>query len=104
MRSMEEVTLNLGAVDDESWIWLNGLFLGEVSVKTNPENCCQVPRICRIPQAKFRTGKNVLTVLCNDLRGTGGLIGTPYLNVPKYLTLYLDEALESDDPYRYYGW
>lgn len=104
MRGAVEVTLNLGAVDDESWIWLNGEFLGEISAKSNPEDYYRVARIYRIPQAKFRPGKNVLTVLCNDLRGTGGLIGTPYLNVPKLLALYLDEVLESDDPYRYYGW
>ena len=104
MRGAEEVTLNLGAVDDESWVWLNGEFLGEISAKSNPEDYYRVARIYRIPQAKFRPGNNVLTVLCNDLRGTGGLIGTPYLNVPKLLALYLDEVLESDDPYRYYGW
>ena len=33
-----QLELALGAIDDESWVWLNGQFLGEVTKATNPKD------------------------------------------------------------------
>ncbi|MDX9980218.1 MAG: glycoside hydrolase family 2 TIM barrel-domain containing protein, partial [Lentisphaeria bacterium] len=38
IRRDEDITLHIGAIDDESAIWLNGQLLGEVTAKTHPDN------------------------------------------------------------------
>jgi hypothetical protein len=56
LRNDDELTLHIGAIDDESMIWLNGDFLGEVNPKTNPENYWSFA--CR--QASSRLGETWL--------------------------------------------
>lgn len=99
-----DCVLSLGPVDDESWIWLNGHFLGEVTAKTHPEDYWTVQRTCRFKGKLLRPGKNQLTVLCNDLRENGGILGAPRLQVLSGIRFYADLPLSSDDPYRYYRW
>lgn len=96
-------TLSLGKIDDESWVWLNGEFIGEISEKTNPENYWEVNRKHKVPAGLLRKGKNVISVLCVNLRGNGGLYGIPLFS-EKSSELYPDTAIESDNPYRYYRW
>jgi len=100
----EECELLLGAIDDESWVWLNGRFLGEVTKETNPKDYWQFPRIHRLKAGDLKPGRNVLVVLCNDTFNYGGILGTPRLKVPVKHGFYTDTPIASDDPYRYYRW
>ena len=46
-------SLYLGPVDDESWVWLNGKLLGELSVATNPDDFWAAERIYKLPAEAF---------------------------------------------------
>ncbi len=96
--------LNIGAVDDESWIWLNGKFLGEVSQKTHPNEYWGVDRHYEVDAKNLKAHGNVLVVLCNDLRGNGGMVGMPGIRVAPHYRFYADTPQAVDDPYRYYRW
>jgi hypothetical protein len=103
----EKLALALGPVDDESWVWLNGKFLGEVTKQTNPKDYWAFPRRYAIEPGMINaTGENVLVVLVNDIFQKGGITGTPALTAPgAWLnSFYLDEPVAGDDPYRYYRW
>lgn len=100
-----EYELDLGAVDDESWVWLNGEFLGEVTQKTHPDGYWALPRKFTLKGKQLRKTGNTLVVLCNDLRGEGGILGTPSIGLKAAPDgLYTDRNLMEDDPYRYYRW
>ncbi|NOY80063.1 MAG: hypothetical protein GXP31_03560 [Kiritimatiellaeota bacterium] len=101
------VRLWLGPVDDESWVWLNGKFLGQVTKKTRPKDYWVFPREYALDRGWLNPdGENVLVVRVNDTYQTGGMMGTPYLAVPApWLDSYYVQKPESvDDPYRYYRW
>jgi len=101
------LTLDLGAIDDESWVWLNGRALGEVTKKTHPKDYWAVPRKHPIPPGLLRFGgENVLVVLVNDTYQKGGIRGKPDLQAPgAWLnSYYVQEPVADDDPYRYYRW
>ena len=103
----EGLTLHLGPIDDESWVWLNGKFLGQVTRETHPEDYWQFPREFNIDPDMLRMDvENVLAVRVNDTYLTGGIHGTPKLLRPSpWLESYYIQAPEaSDDPYRYYRW
>ena len=100
----QETILALGAVDDESWIWINGKLLGEVTRKTNPKNYWSVPRTYVLAPQTLRKGENTLCVLCNDIGMEGGILGNPVLRPASPFTLYTDEPIANDDPYRYFHW
>jgi hypothetical protein len=103
----EGMSLFLGAIDDESWVWLNGKFLGEVTRETNPKDHYSVARNYRLAAGDLRPGQsNDLTVLVNDTFKMGGIWGTPKLSSPgKWLdSYYTTEPVADDDPYRYYRW
>ena len=99
--------MRLGAIDDESWVWLNGTFLGEVTKTTHPKDYWAFPRNHAIQPGLLRAdGENVLVVLVNDTFQTGGIRGTPALTAPgTWLnSYYVQEPVAADDPYRYYRW
>ena len=102
------VTLELGGVDDESWVWLNGKFLGEVSEKTHPKTYWHLQRRYTLsPSLLKNSGRNRLTILVNNLRGSGGLTGLPRLSAGPVLygtDYYIQDLKQEDDPYRYYHW
>lgn len=101
------IALELGGIDDESWVWLNGNFLGEVSEKTHPGTYWHLSRRYDLKRSMLRfSGKNRLTILVNNLRGSGGLTGLPRLSTaPLYGTgFYIQDLKPEDDPYRYYHW
>lgn len=102
------VTLELGGVDDESWVWLNGKFLGEVSEKTHPKTYWHLQRRYTLsPSLLKKSGRNRLTILVNNLRGSGGLTGLPRLSAGSVLygtDYYIQDLKQEDDPYRYYHW
>ncbi len=103
----EKVVLSVGAVDDESWVWLNGKFLGEISKKTNPDNYWCAPRDYVIDKKLLNEkGENILAVRVNNIFKSGGIMGTPGLNVPGawLRSYYLQKPIADDDPYRYYRW
>ena len=97
-------TLHIGAVDDESWVYLNDRFLGEVTTKTHPENYWRVPRSYRVGPEDFKAGRNVLVIRGNDLRQTGGLSGIPGFVPDEKPDFYTDAPVLEDHPYRYYRW
>ena len=103
-----EVTLFLGGIDDESWTWLNGTSLGEVTKQTHPQDYWQFPRQYRLPAGLLRRdgADNVLVILVNDTYQTGGISGTPRLSFPApwLSSYYLQAPQAGDDPYRYYRW
>ncbi len=104
----EEVALKLGGIDDESWVWLNGKFLGEVTKTTNPKNYWTAPRTYTLkPEMLRKNGANILVVKVNDTYMNGGFRDEPYLNkygAPWLNTYYVQEPIADDDPYRYYRW
>ncbi|MPM91416.1 hypothetical protein SDC9_138545 [bioreactor metagenome] len=103
--SAKETTLFIGRVDDFSKVWLNGKFLGEVTDKTNPDDYWLFSRSYKIPSSLLRKQNNTLVVLCTDLRGSGGIFQTPWLQLKDSdLNLYSDTPRPDDDPYRYYHW
>ncbi len=103
----DRITLRLGPVDDESWVWLNGTFLGEVTKTTNPDDYWSFPREFTLDPGLLEPGReNVLAVRVNDTYRTGGVTGKPRLTRPApWLTsYYVQTPIAVDDPYRYYRW
>lgn len=99
------IVLDLGVIDDFSWVWLNGKFLGEVTDKTNPADYWMTARKYTLTPRMLRKKGNTLTVLCRDLRGNGGILGTPRLIFGSAdYNLYSDVPDKQDDPYRYFHW
>ena len=104
-----DVTLVLGAVDDEDWTYLNGKFIGSMTKETNPDDYYQVTRKYIVPKGLLKVGRNVLAVKANDLRQAGGIKGAVLerrgAGVKRWLSgLYLDKPKALDDPYRYLRW
>jgi hypothetical protein len=103
----DDVTLHVGPVDDESWVWLNGEFLGEVTKKTNPDDYWRFPREYPLKRGQLNVdGENVLAVRVNDTYKTGGITGEPRLRrpAPWLDSYYVQVPIADDDPYRYYRW
>ena len=101
----KDIQLYLGQIDDCSWVWLNGTFLGEISDKTHPENYWLVERKYTLSPRLLKKKGNTLIVLCRDLRGNGGILGTPRLIFgSSEINLYADIPEIQDDPYRYFHW
>jgi beta-galactosidase len=99
--------LAVGAVDDESWIWVNGKFLGEVSEKTEPKDYWRFPRVYQLDTAILNPkGDNLLVILVNNLRGSGGIVSQPAITIEGNPagSYYADKPVAEDDPYRYIRW
>ncbi|MDA3960934.1 MAG: beta galactosidase jelly roll domain-containing protein [Planctomycetota bacterium] len=100
--------LVLGAIDDESWVWLNGEFLGATTKTSNPNDYWAAQRRFPLTPAMLRsTGEpNVLVVRVNDTYKNGGIIGSPHIaGQPRWLqSSYRQVPRADDDPYRYYRW
>ena len=99
-----ELTLFLGGIDDESWVWLNGEFLGEVTKETHPQSFWEFPREYKIAREKLRKRGNNLTILVKENGGGGGILGAPKLIWKPDYRLYTDVSVADDNPYRYYRW
>ena len=83
------MTLSLGGIDDESWVWFNGELLGEVTKGTHPKDYWQFPREYRLTNGQLRAGQgNVLAVLVNDTYQTGGIHATHGAPVIPWLRSY----------------
>ena len=101
----QDCELRIGPVDDESFIWLNDRFLGELSRKTNPRDYWKAPRVYSVKRSDLKTEGNVLTILCRNISGSGGIPERPFLKLGRPTRLlYADDPLPFDDPYRYYRW
>lgn len=99
------LVLDLGAIDDESWVWLNGRLLGEVSRRTDPKDHWNRKRTYVLPpDALKRGGANVLVVKANNLAGSGGMLSQPALAASAGTGWYLQQPIAEDDPFRYYRW
>lgn len=100
-----DYVLNIPAVDDESWCWLNGHFIGSVTEKSNPNNYWVQRRYHSFSGNLLKRTGNVLVILCNDLRMSGGIWGVPTIRtIREQQPLYTDEPIQADDPYRYCRW
>ncbi len=104
IRPDAEYLLNIPAVDDESWCWLNGRFIGELSARTNPNDYWYAKRMHRFKGNLLKKRNNTLVILCNDLRNTGGIWGIPAIKAADGLRLYADTPVADDNPYRYSRW
>ena len=103
----ENVVLKLGGIDDESWVWLNGNFLGEVTKQSRPEDYWSFPREYALDGDLLRRdGANVLVVKVRDTYLSGGIMGTPRITAtaPWMNSYYVDVPESVDDPFRYYRW
>ena len=100
----QSAELLLGAIDDESWVWLNGTFLGEITRKTNPKDYWTAVRSYSLKPGVLKAGRNVLIVLCNDIFNTGGILGVPQLRFPVRWHFYADLPQSGDNPYQYFRW
>jgi len=105
----KDVVLVLGAVDDEDWTYLNGKLVGSLTRQTNPRDYYEAVREYKLPKGTLRTGRNVIAVKVNDLRGAGGTKGSVLArgdaDGQRWLSgLYVDKPEAQDDPYRYYCW
>ena len=103
-----KITLDFGPVDDESWIWINGHFLGEISSRTGEKEFWAVDRKYDVNPEYINWDKdNVITVLCNDTYLKGGIRGKAYYKSGQGAWLdsyYIQIPQKDDDPYRYYRW
>lgn len=101
----EPLELEIGAVDDESWIWLDGKFLGAVTKQTNPKDYWLAIRRHRFAPGALKPGRHELVILCNDVYHLGGISGHPRLfSTRDPFRMHVDQAIPEDDPYRYYHW
>lgn len=101
----EPLELEIGAVDDESWIWMDGKFLGEITKKTNPKDYWNVSRKYRFAPGELKPGRHEIVILCNDIFNVGGIAGSPRLfSIRDVFRMHADQAIPEDDPYRYYHW
>jgi len=104
----DELTLELGGIDDESWTWLNEKFLGELTKKTNPKDYWKAPRTYTFKTEILRKKQtNTLVIKVNDTYMNGGFREQPRLkrkSAPWINSYYLQDPLAEDDPYRYYRW
>jgi len=101
------LTLRLGAIDDEDWTYLNGRLIGHIGQETHPDNYWAAPREYRLSPEDLHSGENILVVKVNDLRGGGGIAGGPVgvFEPGRWLdSYYLDLPTALDDPYRYNRW
>jgi hypothetical protein len=106
IRQDEAITLHIGAIDDESTIWLNDELLGEVNPKTNPKDYWSFPREYRLKAGQLKPGENVLAVRVVDTYQSGGIMGRPRVSIPAVWlrSHYVQVPQSVDDPYRYYRW
>ena len=109
LKNNDRLLLNLGAVDDESWVWMNGEFLGEVTKATNPQDYYSVQRKYVVGRDIMDMGgaENTLVVLVNDTYLNGGIKGVPSISIvdtPWDNSYYVQKPVADDDPYRYYRW
>lgn len=99
-----DLIINIGPVDDESWTWLDGKFLGEITKKTHPDSYWVAPRRYEFPANTLKPGKHTIVVLCNDTYLKGGITRNPIITHRLKFSLYADILDPQDDPYRYFHW
>lgn len=68
--SGKDLTLHLGAIDDDDVTWFNGVKIGEIAGYNKPRNYT-------IPASLVKPGVNVIAVQVLDTGGGGGLGGAP---------------------------
>ena len=101
------LTLQVGAVDDEDWTYLNGQLVGHIGTDNHPEEYWSADRVYAVPPGLLHVGRNVIAVRVSDLRGGGGIVRGPLglFEPGRWLdSYYLDEPVALDDPYRYNRW
>ncbi len=101
-----DMTFFIGPVDDESKIWLNGKFLGEINKQTNPDDYWMVPRVFEVNIEDFKEKDNLLIIRVNDTYMAGGIMDQPaFKTIGPWLNSYYIQVPEAnDDPYRFYRW
>ena len=102
----EDMTFFIGPVDDESKIWLNGKFLGEINKTTNPDDYWMVPRKFELKRSDLKEKDNLLIIRVNDTYMKGGVVDQPAFKTlgPWLDSYYIQTPDKNDDPYRFYRW
>jgi hypothetical protein len=108
----EDLTLNLGVVDDFDEVYFNGELIGKTGIET-PDTWA-LSRSYVIPAKLVKKGGNVIAVRVFDVFGGGGLTGGPKKReiIPVrerkvqtyYHPDYIDRFDLGDDPFRYFRW
>jgi len=106
--------LVIGAIDDEDDTFVNGKKVGHTGRDTNQNDYYMTLRQYAVPREQLRPGRNELTVLVRDMRGSGGINPGPvklaFVSPAKAKAMelarapYLFEVGKTDDPYSYNGW
>lgn len=78
----EDLMLNIGLIDDNDQVWINGTMVGETEGKDRY-------RRYKVPASTMQSGKNTLTLRVIDKEGNGGLISAID---QLYLTPMLDQS------------
>jgi len=79
----EDIHLNFGAVDEQAWIYVNGEYVGEHTVKSEGRpvsDLYQKPFVIRVSEAMLRPGINSLVVRIHSEAGASGVWGPVSLN------------------------
>ena len=63
------ITLHLGTIDDTDSTYVNGKFVGSMTMAYNKK------RVYRVASSFLKAGRNVLTIWVNDVGGNGGIYG-----------------------------
>ena len=75
----EKVTLRIGAIDEDGWVWLNGRKVGEIIFDINVnENSWKEP-LDIDATGRLHAGTNTVAVRVRDRQGAGGLWQRSYL-------------------------
>ena len=83
------VYLNLGRIDDNDWVYVNGVLIGQTSNQAAPADTLY--RSYKVPASVLRLGQpNVIVVRVLDIRGEGGIVEGPVS-----ITSWKAESVES---------
>jgi len=68
------VVIHFDAIDDEAWVYVNGQFVGDHTLKNIPQPVCwEQPFKFDITELIYRDGENSLVVRVNDVKLGGGI-------------------------------
>ena len=85
------ITLNLGAIDDGDYTYINGQFVGSYP------NAYSTPRVYEVPAEVLRPGKNTLAMRVYDGFGGGGFSASP----PEFYARTVTGKVSLAGEYRY---
>jgi len=67
-QALRDLTLSLAGIDDKDFCWVNGILVGNTTMKS-------LKRIYNVPSTALKTGQNVVAIKITDEGNTGGIYG-----------------------------